>query len=234
MKKYKKKFLDEQYTTLPKGSKVCELGCLGFNHFKYCKEMRGNDIQHYGVDYCKPDSIPEEFNFSLADLNQSQTPYEDDSFDLVIAEHVIEHIQDPLQFISEVIWICKPGGHFYIEAPSERALLLPGFPFKHEEFRSLSYWDDPTHLGRPWSPQAFFRVTKLFGCTPVNVGYLYSLKSRLLLPLKLMYCLVQKDTRLEGSVWDAIGWASGLIGQKPLEVIGKPNFHYYYPECRDH
>lgn len=45
-------------------------------------------------------------------------PFGDASFDMVIADHVIEHIDEPEGFSSEVTRILKPGGWFCARTPS--------------------------------------------------------------------------------------------------------------------
>jgi SAM-dependent methyltransferase len=41
----------------------------------------------------------------------------DESADVVLLNHVIEHLDDPLQTLCEVNRLLKPGGHFVIETP---------------------------------------------------------------------------------------------------------------------
>ena len=45
-------------------------------------------------------------------------PFEDGSFDLVVADWVIEHIQDPAFFESEVRRVLRPGGWFCARTPN--------------------------------------------------------------------------------------------------------------------
>ncbi len=214
----------------PKGA-VLDVGCWGFQQLKKATQLGCNTLRHSGVDYCEmSDPIPEGFVFHKADLSQEPIPFEDDSFDLVIASHILEHIPKPIDFFGECVRVCKPGGFIYIEAPSERSLLLPGMPFEREKFFSLSFYDDPTHLSRPWSPQSYYRLTKYYSCTPIKVDYITSFGHRILFPFRLIYALVTKNGKLlELSCRGAIGWASYLIAQKPVNIKGKPLFNYYIP-----
>jgi demethylmenaquinone methyltransferase/2-methoxy-6-polyprenyl-1,4-benzoquinol methylase len=41
-------------------------------------------------------------------------PYEDQSFDVVMAAHVLEHLPDPQRALSEMIRVLKPGGMVFI------------------------------------------------------------------------------------------------------------------------
>jgi 2-polyprenyl-3-methyl-5-hydroxy-6-metoxy-1,4-benzoquinol methylase len=48
--------------------------------------------------------------------------YKDNSFDLITARHVIEHMPDPNNFMCEIIRILKKGGRLVIETPNSQAL----------------------------------------------------------------------------------------------------------------
>jgi ubiquinone/menaquinone biosynthesis C-methylase UbiE len=44
-------------------------------------------------------------------------PFEDQRFDLIIADYVLEHIDDPADFAAEVARVLKPGGLFAARTP---------------------------------------------------------------------------------------------------------------------
>lgn len=224
------KSLKDCYNSLAKQSAILDVGCLGFEQMHFGEALHPNSFRYFGIDYCPPKEVPPHFNFKQADLNKEPIPFPDDSFDLVVAKHIIEHLKDPVSAFSEFFRVCKPGGLVYIEAPSERSLLLPGMFFSHDKFFSLSFFDDPTHFSRPWTPQSLYRMTKLYGCDPLRADYQYSLKHRLCFPFTLLFCLITKNGKLlERAVWQTVGWASYLIAQKPSGVSGKPIFNYYVP-----
>lgn len=66
----------------------------------------------------------------LHDLNCFPYPFDNDLFDIVIAEHVIEHLDDVIKVVEELHRITKPGGLVYIEVP---------------HFSSRDFFTDPTH-----------------------------------------------------------------------------------------
>jgi SAM-dependent methyltransferase len=53
-------------------------------------------------------------------------PFKDKSFDYVIASHVLEHVENPQKFISELMRVASRG---FIETPSELGEELFGWPF---------------------------------------------------------------------------------------------------------
>lgn len=221
------------YESLLPGSSVLDIGCFGFKPVEICGALQLREVAHAGVDYCEPADLPPGYTFRKADLNRDPLPFADDGFDLVVVSHVIEHVLDPINLVRECIRVCKPGGRIYVEAPSERSLFLPGMPFEHEKFFSLSYYDDPTHLSRPWTPQALVRLARYFSCTPERADYIYSWKYRILFPVLIIYALVTRSARrLEHYCWQSIGWASFAIVRKPESMRGVPEFIYYLPKTR--
>ncbi|MBI1920690.1 MAG: class I SAM-dependent methyltransferase [Geobacter sp.] len=221
------------YKELRKSARVLDVGSFGFRQYALANDIGLTGLRHHGVDYCEPAGpVPENFVFKAADLNRQPIPFEDDMFELVVVSHVIEHISSPVEFFGECVRVCKPGGLLYVEAPSEFSLLLPGMPFEHEKFCSLSFFDDPTHLSRPWTPQAFYRLSKYYSCDPLKAGRLYGpRKVRWLFPYFLIKALLKRDARsLQNCCWEALGWRSFLVARKPLDSLGKPSFRYYIPE----
>lgn len=51
------------------------------------------------------------------DLTQFPWPIEDNSYDLVICQHVIEHLPDTVKTMEEFNRIVRPGGEIFLEAP---------------------------------------------------------------------------------------------------------------------
>jgi SAM-dependent methyltransferase len=223
--------LKEIIKDLPPGAKVLDVGCCGFTVVRMAHELGRTDIQHFGVDYCEPKEFPEGFTFRHADLSKASVPYPDDEFDLVIANHVIEHLAAPVEFFGDCLRVCKRGGLFFLACPSERALFLPGFMFKWDHFSSSSFFDDPTHVGRPFSPQSLWRLARYYDSVPLHAGYYTSWLFRLTWPVLLPAALILRISWLyESIVTGCVGWSSYILAQK--QTAGKPNFHYFYPDNR--
>ncbi len=73
------------------------------------------------------------------DLNQCPYPFETSYFDVVLAEHVLEHLDNVIPVYEEIHRILKPGGMFYVEVP---------------HFSSSNFFTDPTHR-HPYSSRSF-------------------------------------------------------------------------------
>lgn len=68
-------------------------------------------------------------------------PFEDESFDVVVAGEILEHLRDPRSVVAEIRRVLRPGGSFVGSVPNffrlkNRLAMLVGRRFDH----------DPTHL----------------------------------------------------------------------------------------
>jgi SAM-dependent methyltransferase len=221
------------FAATPSGGKFLDVGCFGFAQRAAAHAAGRADIAQYGVDYAPsaPTAVPEGFTFAEADLNRDPIPFGDDMFDVVVASHVIEHVSDPIRLLAECVRVCRPGGLVYVECPSERSLMLPGVPFAYEQFCSFSFYDDPTHQSRPWTPQGLYRLARYFGCDVRAAGRVTSWTHRLAFPLLLpWYWLTRNVVAMEQLLWMVVGWSSYALIQKPQTSSGAPVFRYYIPD----
>ena len=79
----------------------------------------GIDISPACVDYAKKlmklKGVNERVQFTTGDVRN--LPYADNTFDLVLAMEVLEHIPDPLKGLLEVVRVLKPGGYAITSIP---------------------------------------------------------------------------------------------------------------------
>jgi len=87
----------------------------------------GRDIRpgFVNIDQVNLPGIDKQYN-----LNKFPYPFEDNTFDYIIASHVIEHLDDPVRCIKEMHRISKPNGIIDLYVP---------------HFASISAYLDPTH-----------------------------------------------------------------------------------------
>jgi SAM-dependent methyltransferase len=69
------------------------------------------------VDYCR-----EVLHLDVIQGSITSLPYADASFDLVCAFDVVEHVEDDRLAVSELLRVCKPGGHVFITVPAFMSL----------------------------------------------------------------------------------------------------------------
>lgn len=55
-----------------------------------------------------------------ADLDEGELPYADDSFEAIVCCDVLEHVFDPVVFVSRVTRVLRPGGTFVVSVPNIR------------------------------------------------------------------------------------------------------------------
>lgn len=53
-------------------------------------------------------------------LPSGKIPYDDNSFDFIFSDNVMEHVQDPVTVFEEIRRVLKPGGTFIAKTPNQR------------------------------------------------------------------------------------------------------------------
>ena len=89
------------------GKKILDVGCGG-------NKTPGT----VGMDRRISDKLPKEKQADIEhDLTEFPWPLEDNSYDLIICQHVIEHMPDVPKVMEEFNRIVKPGGKIFLETP---------------------------------------------------------------------------------------------------------------------
>lgn len=147
---------------LPRGASVVDVGCHGW---LLDESAFAAGVHYLGVDRVEPPGRPPHARFVRASGGAIDLP--DDHCELAIASHVLEHVADPIEFMAELVRIVKPGGHLWMESPSELGCQTVASD-DVEDQRFVSFWDDPTHI-RPWTPGAFYRLALSCQAVPMAI-----------------------------------------------------------------
>jgi SAM-dependent methyltransferase len=75
----------------------------------------------------------------VADLNEFPYPLEDGRFDQILCQDVIEHVREPLRFLSELHRVAKPGARIHVRTPHFSSLLAYGDPTHEHIFSALAF-----------------------------------------------------------------------------------------------
>jgi SAM-dependent methyltransferase len=121
------------------GRKVLDLGCRdGALTSRYAQ---GNEV--VGVDADR-EALAEAEKLGIetrwADLDEP-LPFEDASFDVVVAGELLEHLRDPGRLVGEVLRVLRPGGTFVASVPNAYRLKN-----RLRFMLGRKPEDDPTHL----------------------------------------------------------------------------------------
>lgn len=91
-------------------------------------------------------------------------PFRPNSFDVVRAKELIEHVRDPLALTRALGSLVAPDGILLLHAPSPWSQIYP----------IANFWDDYTHV-RPWTKTGLRRVVgdaglEVLGCESYTAG----------------------------------------------------------------
>lgn len=99
------------------------------DRLRLLEEMDRPRVLHFAPEPClavriagtnPAEYIQADFNPRSAEVRRmdiTRIPFEDDRFDLVVANHVLEHVPDDAKALSEVYRVLKPGGVAILQTP---------------------------------------------------------------------------------------------------------------------
>jgi ubiquinone/menaquinone biosynthesis C-methylase UbiE len=135
----KRKFLSivlDKY--LPQGGRMLDVGCGTGAVMEFLKsrgEIEGVDMSEEALKYCRAKSL--NVRHGLAD----KIDYPDETFDVVLALDVLEHLDNDGAAINEIHRILKTGGIFIATVPAHKFL--------------WSYHDESLHHKRRYAKKEF-------------------------------------------------------------------------------
>ena len=101
----------------------------------------GADIQQYNNNAADLAAMDTFYPIGIDGSGYSAIP--DSSYDFIILNHVVEHMENPAPILATICSKLKPGGYIWIAFPSLRSLSLPSAE------GTLQFCDDPTHVRVP-------------------------------------------------------------------------------------
>lgn len=112
------------------GLSVAGMRKLGYTSFGYELDER---IFAISKQLFRENNLNEDV-ISLVPMDYNYLPYEDNTFDLIFSNFVLEHVQDPVHYLSELRRILTDNGRVVILCPNylipyETHYGLPFFPF---------------------------------------------------------------------------------------------------------
>ena len=138
-------------------------------------------------------------------------PFTRDQFDIITLNHVLEHVRNSHEILSELKRVLKVGGRIFIETPNEYSLWgKPDGNF----VGTVHFHDDPTHI-RPYSKAELIQLCQKLDFTIVKSGISRNLLHLILSPaLLLAGLLMPKKLYFMYARNSWIGCASYIIAEK--------------------
>ena len=155
-----------------RGARLLEIGS-GMGHLvgqlENSFETYGMDLNHWAVKQSR--SVIKTAQLQTA--SAQELPFRDDSFNVVIIKHIVEHLPDPQKAIQEIGRVIEPGGTLILATPNLDSLLKPWKGVKWIGYQ------DPTHISlkRPvewlsFIKEAGFELVKVFSDGFWDVPYI--------------------------------------------------------------
>lgn len=177
----------------------------------------GADIQRYNLDDADLAAMDQFYPIAVDGAGYDQIP--EAAYDLVILNHVIEHMANPGPIVAKLCGKLKAGGYIWIAFPSLRSLSLP-----HSVDETLNFCDDPTHVYLP-SVREIANVLLENGVGIVHAGrsregFLTSLVDcfKLVKRLVIRTCTGKFSGR---GLWYVLGFEDHILGRRSEKEFGR-------------
>lgn len=119
----RRRFLLDALKTIPKDSKILDIGCssgvflkelegIGFD----MEQLYGIDISEKAIDNCKNNGLQNVFVMDAQKITLTE------KFDVIVASDCLEHLQDDTQAIKNWCHLLQTGGLMYVFVPAFQSL----------------------------------------------------------------------------------------------------------------
>ena len=176
-------------------------------YFPRCT-YHGIDRAAYNVDASDESAADRIFVLDLDTDSLDAVP--DAQYDVVILNHVVEHLRHPERVVAECCAKLRDGGSIYLEFPALRSLGLPSMA------GTLQFCDDDTHAYLP-DPYVIANTMLRSGVRVRAGGTRRDLPRVLATPAYVVRNVVRRLTGKPAQsrgLWDAKGFAFFLYGRK--------------------
>jgi 2-polyprenyl-3-methyl-5-hydroxy-6-metoxy-1,4-benzoquinol methylase len=158
------------------GQKVLDVGC---GSGEYLKLLRLRGCKLFGIDIGKVDEEElTQIGIKYINCELRDAPFPDQMFDVVIINHVFEHLEDPIYHAGKLYRMLKPGGVLVVGLPNVASInryIFGRFWFPFEIPRHLFHYT-PEVISRIFEGVGFIREKIKFNTVPGNfLGSLYYL-----------------------------------------------------------
>jgi len=140
-----------------KKAKIIDIGC-GEGHFLNLARKKGFDV--FGIDFNENAIKVAKEKFCIENvypytLEEFIEKFPDEKFDFVFFFHLLEHLEDPLNFMKNIKKILKEDGYIAFSLPNPKRFSL------HSNFREE--WDFPPHHLTRWNEKSINKLLNITG-----------------------------------------------------------------------
>jgi len=183
------------------------------NHSASLTKKLFPNCRYYGVDLDKFYNNDEAdfkcmeafYEMNLDDLQFDAIPQS--HFDVILLNHVIEHLQNGEEAIKALVPKLKTGGMIYIEFPGFRSTQLPRMK------GTLNFYDDDTHI-HIHSTRNIMNLLMKCDMRIIAGGTRRHLLNILMMPFKIPFTLLRYRKIVPSIFWDALGFANYVVAIK--------------------
>jgi 2-polyprenyl-3-methyl-5-hydroxy-6-metoxy-1,4-benzoquinol methylase len=168
-KRYQKRFrkLLERAAPGSGTARVLDVGCADGRLLTWYREaIPGRTIETYGIDIGEEavERAKAAGHIAVAGRFEVDKELPDGTFDLIVASHVIEHVDDPVGFARRAAELLKPGGVFMFATPNVDSADVRRFG------RFWGGWHFPRHWTL-YDPQSARRLAEQIGLNVEQITY---------------------------------------------------------------
>jgi len=130
---------------LPANAKILELGCgPGYmwkenaDRIPSTWDITLSDLSSGMVDSAWRTLVVTGRNYKFKEIDVQEIPFDDETFDAVIANHMLYHVPDKPKAIAEIKRVLKTGGHFFATTVGDNHL------------KEITDWFRQIHMSNIW------------------------------------------------------------------------------------
>lgn len=170
-----KKYMDIlDSISISKDTAIVDVGCakggfLAFLHQYGFSNLNGIEIDPKCVEYART-----HYGLKVSESTVNSLPFDDSSMELLIYNHVLEHLHDPLRALAEAGRVLKDDGIVFVEVPNA-GRYVDGRIFDYYWFCMREHINhfDSTHLSILMESAGFEKISDVQFLVPYNAWLSY-------------------------------------------------------------
>lgn len=142
--------------------KVLDIGYAGWEEFHEKMKEKAEVAEVFGIDI----EVRKDVENTVRAYGD-HLPFMEDTFDVIVAGEIIEHVDEPFNFLKDCIRVLKPGGKIIITTPNIHAL----YWFIRHAIGKPGISSHPQHI-YAWDIPLLERLLVRAGLEVKEVGYI--------------------------------------------------------------